>query len=100
MKKLILLAALLFSANIQSAECLFSWDASVSTDVTHYNLYQDGVIYRPNINGLNIVVPCEIGSYTMTAVNRFDIESDPTLESETLTIKKPAGTTGLSVSAQ
>ncbi len=87
MKKLLLITLLLFvSSNIQAVECVFSWDASVSDDVTHYNLYNGDDILVGNIKELTTTIICEPGIFSLTAVNDFDLES---IKSTSITVKKP-----------
>jgi hypothetical protein len=77
---------IIFSKDIKAETiCEFSWDASNSHDVSGYNLYKDGEKIGTT-QGLTIIYPCNIGTYTVTAFNFAGIESE---ESEPLEIKKP-----------
>lgn len=97
MKKLLLLI-LLFSMSAANAKnCVFSWDASISTDIEYYNLYNGMDIFIPNIAGLTHVAECQLGDFTVTAVNRFGIESD---KSNNVLIKKPEAPSNLDAKVQ
>ena len=78
--------ALLFFSTTVNADCLFSWNASTSDNVTEYKIYKDNAVIK-TLPELTTVLPCEIGTYSLTAVNEFGIESEKT---PTITIDKPA----------
>lgn len=92
MKYLLIGFMALFSASVQAQICIFEWDESESFAVTHYNVYKDLELLQGDIAGLSLEAECALGSYTVTAVNKFGIESDHSTE---LLIKKPSGVTGL-----
>lgn len=86
MKHLLTIVLFLFTVNAYAVECVLEWDASVSADVTHYNLYNADAVMKDKIETLTYSFECVPGVFTLTAVNKFGIESERT---EPIEVKKP-----------
>lgn len=86
MKNILFILFILFSPVLSAKECVFSWTASKSENVVGYNIYKDGKIIKSRNQGTEYTAECEPGVYTVTAINKYDIESD---HSESVSIAKP-----------
>lgn len=95
MGKLLSVVLFLFSFNIQAVDCTFTWDASVSENVIHYNLYNGDAILVPDIKELTTTIDCVAGVFALTAVNKFGLESEE--KSNSIIIKKPDSPLGFDV---
>ncbi len=78
MKKLSLALALIFSTSTAvAANCEISWNPNpTEEEITHYSLYDGSTVVVPEIPGVTYTLPCAVGAYSVTASNKYGIESE------------------------